>query len=35
MSAFKSAILRDFVISIVFTLLGISGVISKIKQEVS
>lgn len=33
-SAFKSAILRDFVISIVFTLLGISAVVSKIKQEV-
>ena len=31
---FKSGIIRDLVVSIFFTILGISGVISKLKQEV-
>lgn len=31
---FKSALMRDLVISVIFTFLGISGVIHKLKQEV-
>ena len=33
-SEVKSAILRDYAISILFTILGISGIITKIKQSV-
>lgn len=34
-SEFSSAIIKDYVISLIFTVLGISGVIHKIKKELS
>ncbi len=34
-SDYRSAVLRDLVISIIFTFLGISGIVSKIKTEVA
>lgn len=32
---FKNAIFKDLIVSLIFTIIGISGIISKIKQEVN
>jgi len=34
-SSFKEAIIRDLVISVIFTFIGISGVVNKVKSEVA